>query len=180
MAHLWVEEELSGVAGKGEREWLVASLEGDAFALAAGRPVPAGEAGAQSDVAGPLLVRDRTDAGQVWVLIGPAAARLNGRELVAGLRVLADRDEIRVGSHRVYFSDEILPSIQPFPGGDGPTHCPRCRVELHAGDLAVRCRCLVWFHQTAEMPCFTYSSECPVCGQPTSLDAGYRWSPAEI
>jgi hypothetical protein len=179
MAHLWIEEDLPRAAKGGERDWLVAPLEGDVFELVGGRPMPAGETSMHTGRGVALLVRDRTDAG-LWVLIGPATARVNGRDLLGGLRVLADRDEIRIGPHRVYFSDEILPAVRSFPGGDGTTYCPRCKLELPVADPAVRCRCLVWFHQTAELPCFTYSSECPICRQPTSLDAGYRWSPAEI
>ena len=46
-----------------------------------------------------------------------------------------------------------------------------------AGTPAVQCpACGRWFHQSAELPCWTYSDHC-LCPQPTALDCGYQWTP---
>jgi hypothetical protein len=165
MAHLWVQEPDAS-------EWHVAALEGDTHAADSGRPVPA-ETGA-GDPTGDALLHA---LGGLWVLIAGEAVRVNGMPLFGGVRVLRDRDEIRVGSHRAFFSEEEPPRVVPFPGADQPVLCPRCKQPLVVGDPSVRCACGLWYHQSTDLPCFSYSDHCAHCDRPTALDAGYRWSP---
>lgn len=95
--------------------------------------------------------------------------------------MLCDRDEIRVGTGvQYFFSSEDLASIEEFPAQERTTHCGRCRQPIKAGSPAVRCpQCNVWYNQSAELPCWTYSDKCAYCGHPTSLEAGFSWVPEE-
>ena len=174
MPHLWTEDR-SMVSG--EPEWVVLPLMGEAT-------VPLGDTSAGAGVAAALLLRSRTDQGETWLAMSatPAGSALgvavNGLPLQAGIRVLADRDEIRVlGLGRVFFSTEQLACVAPFPGTDTPTFCPRCKQAVTAGSPAVRCpTCERWYHQSEEYPCWTYTDQC-LCGHPTALDAGFQWTP---
>jgi hypothetical protein len=179
MAHLWIREEPSQRRADDGIDWLVAPLDGEAFAIVGGRPSTAAATTVEPDGDIPLLAR-MDAAGGAWVLLGSATVRVNGRGALGAIRVLDDRDEIRVARHRIYFSDEVLPCVEPFPGADAPLYCPRCKLEVPVGEPAVRCRCQVWLHQTAELPCYTYADRCPACSAPTSLEARYSWSPAEL
>jgi len=87
---------------------------------------------------------------------------VNGVPLQARIRVLADRDEIRVaGLGRVFFSTEQLACVAPFTGADTPTFCPRCKQAVTAGSPVVRCpTCERWYHQSEEYPCWTYTDRC--------------------
>lgn len=125
-------------------------------------------------------------AADAWVLMFNADCPIwvNGLQVPPGFCVLRDRDELRLGSGdvtvRLFFSDEVLPSVTSFPGSAQPAFCPRCRLPLKQGDAAVRCpngSCGIWHHQTAEFPCWTYAEGCAVCRQSTDLEAGFRWSP---
>ena len=119
----------------------------------------------------------------VWVLIAgwEREVAVNGIPLKTGLRVLADRDEIRLGGQEpMYFSAESLATVTIFAGAERPVYCGRCRQELRAGDACVRCpRCGVYYHQTEEFPCWTYAERCAFCPQPTALDTGLAWTPEE-
>jgi len=167
MPHLWKEDRPTG---NGEPEWVVQPLDGEAA-------VQLGEASAATAAA--LLLRSRTDQGETWLAMSatPSGVALNGAPLHAGIRVLADRDEIRVaGVGRVFFSTEQLARVVPFPGADTPTFCPRCKQDIAAAP-AVRCpSCRRWYHQSDEYPCWTYTAQC-LCGHPTALDAGFQWTP---
>jgi hypothetical protein len=131
-----------------------------------------------------LLLRSRTDQGETWLVMNATLASaaggvaLNGVPLHAGIRVLADRDEIRIeGLGRVFFSTEELACVASFPGADTPTFCPRCKQEVTAGSPAVRCpACQRWYHQSDEYPCWTYTAQC-LCGHPTAMDTSYWWTP---
>ena len=131
------------------------------------------------------IVRHALRSDDVFVVLGSDAVRVNGVPLDLGIHVLRDRDELRVGSTRAFFSAESLAAIEPFPGSVGPTLCPRCKLEVEAGKAAVRCpKCRVWHHQCPEEPdelgCWLYSEKCAAdCGQPTALDAGFRWTPED-
>jgi len=174
MPHLWKEDR---TAGTGEPEWVVQPLNGEAA-------VPLADASAVAGRAVALLLRSRTDQGETWLVMnatpagGAPGVTLNGAPLHAGIRVLADRDEIRVaGLGRVFFSTEQLARIDPFPGADTSTFCPRCKQAITAGSPAVKCpACQRWYHQSDEYPCWTYTEQC-LCGHPTALDSGYRWTP---
>ncbi len=135
----------------------------------------------QPDRAAALLVRSAVDA-RAFALIARAEISLNGAPLHSGLSMLSDRDEIRFSDgRRFYFSTERLATIEPFPAVESPVYCVRCKTAIDRGVDALRCvGCDLWYHQTAELGCFTYSKTCPVCETATALDAGYRWTPEEI
>jgi len=125
--------------------------------------------------------RHPTAEGAVWILIGPPTVRVNGSALDAGIRVLRDRDELRTGGSRTFFSTESLPVIVPFPDSERPTFCPRCKLVIAAGTPAVCCpQFNVWHHQSDEFPCWTYAERCALCDQPTALDGDFRWTPEEL
>jgi len=82
--------------------------------------------------------------------------------LHAGIRVLADRDEIRVaGLGRVYFSTERLACVTRFPGAATPRSV-RAANKTSPPVAAVRCpACQRWYHQSDEYPAGpTPSSAC--------------------
>ena len=110
--------------------------------------------------------------------------RVNGLAPPSGLVVLQDRDDIRLPGQveSIFFSAERQPMIEPFADtATAGAVCPRCPQRLADGTPAVRCAgCEVAFHQSAELPCFTYAEHCPVCGAATALDAGFRWSPEDL
>src|SRR5262245_47789323 len=107
MAHLWVATEGDG--------WAVMPLESEAISLTENPPRPATQPARDSEVlAGVLLVRSHATDGSSWVVLARpgSGVRVNGSPLAHGMRVVADRDEIRVpevGS--VYFSTESLAQI---------------------------------------------------------------------
>ena len=128
------------------------------------------------------LLRAEAGGSPAWALIAPAhsAVRVNGSAVAGGLRVLADRDEIRLGGEARYFSTETLAEVLPFPGAARAVYCGRCRQKIEAGTPAVCCpNCGIWYCQTAELNCWTYAETCAFCPQPTDLDAGFAWSPEE-
>lgn len=117
------------------------------------------------------------DSGAVLVSRPDAAVRINGQAMPAGLRVLADRDEIRVNHERFYFSSQD-PLVVETRNAERVA-CPRCSGMIESGTPAVRCHCGAWFHQSAEHPCFTYGETCPLCNVSSQLDAD-PWGPSEI
>jgi len=121
-----------------------------------------------------------------WMLLAPpgAQARLNGAPLDNGIRVLADRDAIRVADmFTMYFSTERLCCVESFAGAE-PVYCPRCKMMIAAGDSAVCCsQCGVWHHEQVSegRGCWSYADTCALCDQSTELDAAaFRWTPAEL
>jgi hypothetical protein len=127
------------------------------------------------------LISTGVGGWRVWALVSPWGSdiRVNGRAVLAGVHVLDDRDEIRTedGTKR-YFSAEMPATIEEFPVPGRPVFCGRCRQQIDAGSPAVRCSgCGVWYNQSAELPCWTYSDKCAFCGQSTALDAGFAWAP---
>lgn len=139
---------------------------------------------------GPRLVAGPSQ----WVLLAKPADRLlvNGERLTLGIRVLRDRDELGLAAAgdsqpvaRFYYSTEQLARVEPFPGGDKPVHCPRCKQPLEVGRPAVRCPsspCQLWHHEDPDngLNCWSFAQHCALCEQPTPLDAGYRWTPDGI
>jgi hypothetical protein len=180
MPHLWVRDE--SAAG----DWLVTPLDGGAFALPAGAAQPRARRrpaeAARSTTA--LLLRSRLPDGETGLVMGVTAAGvlLNGEPLRTGIRVLADRDELHVdGVGRVFFSTERLARVEPCPGAEPAVRCVRCKQIIEPGTDAVRCpQCGVWYHQSDDLPCWTYTPHCVLCPQPTALETGYRWTPAEV
>ncbi|MFH1681958.1 MAG: hypothetical protein ABIH26_15120, partial [Candidatus Eisenbacteria bacterium] len=126
---------------------------------------------------------------EVWLLLSArrAGVLVNGLPLLAGIRLLDDRDEIRVsGSGTYYFSSERAVRPETFrsdPDASGFVRCPRCLRGIREGDLYVRCpRCGVLHHHLPEdgYPCWTYTDRCAVCGRSTALTDEPEWSPDEI
>lgn len=130
------------------------------------------------------LLRGGDARRESWVLIGDESIRVNGTALAGGIRALEHRDEIRVeGEQPIFFSTECPPKVEPFPGAERPARCPRCRLVLEVGQPAVRCtRCLVWSHETADLPCWSYAAaeSCAACHeQPNTLENRLTWVPSE-
>jgi hypothetical protein len=176
MAHLWVRH-----AG----EWAVLPLDRtpltltairdatDSAAPAAGCPMPRA-----------VLARTGSPDRAVWHLVAApdSGVRVNGLPLAAGLRVLADRDEVRApGLESLFYSTERLAAVEPLPELGGEVSCPRCRQPIAPASPAVRCPgCNLWHHETGELPCWTYAPTCALCPQSTASDAGFRWTPEEV
>jgi Zn finger protein HypA/HybF involved in hydrogenase expression len=118
------------------------------------------------------------------VLIASAETEVavNGMPLVAGLRVLVNKDEIHVSSmDSYYFSAERLARVEKFPDAHQSLFCPRCKQEISSGVVAVRCpACGVWHHETDELNCWTYSDGCAMCGHSTEMNGTFRWTPEEL
>jgi Zn finger protein HypA/HybF involved in hydrogenase expression len=120
-----------------------------------------------------------------WVLLwGPNNnVRLNGLRLQTGVRVLADRDEVKVDSHPpVFFSAETLVEVETFESGENELYCPRCKKPVEEGTSIVRCpACKLAYHysEDKERNCWNYSTKC-TCGHSTAMDAGFQWTPYEI
>lgn len=176
MAHLWMPD--------ADRDWVVLPLTAAAYDLEPSPPsaLPDGVT-AHPAPRRTVLVRAAAGDPESWVLItGPhAELRVNGLPSPGGARALQDRDEIRIpGAGSCFFSSECAARVEAFPAPDA-VPCPRCRQPIGPGTASVRCpRCLRWHHQTAELPCWTYAGTCALCPQPTPLDAGYQWTPAEL
>jgi len=128
-----------------------------------------------------VIVRVRAGDSPGWALVvaPDCDVRVNGFAPVAGIRVLQDRDEIRTASAEpLFFSVESLAHTEEFSGGERPVFCGRCRQAIRSAEMAVRCpRCGIWYHQTENLPCWTYGPSCGFCPQSTALDAGFTWSP---
>jgi len=174
MAHLWIREEST--------HWRVFPLNPAATIAVSVMPPREVEAPAE----GVVLLRAGVAAPGAWVMIADRSheIRINGLFLPTGIRRLFDRDEIRVDRMApMFFSTEELAAITEFPGAERKIFCPRCKQEIARGDAAVKCpsvHCGVWYHQSPELSCWTYSDKCALCGQATSLEAGYAWCPGEI
>lgn len=111
-----------------------------------------------------------------WVLLTEphADVRVNGLPVAASIHLLADRDEIKVRAERLYFSTEMLASVEEYTAG--AIRCPRCKLEISAGAV-VRCPgCKAVHHEE----CWGYAPHCSLCPTPTPLDAGYQWTPEEL
>jgi hypothetical protein len=183
MAHLWTQDETGWNAEK------LVSLVFDLGSIGALLPAGASGVGESGELAraagagfGRLVKTGEAGAGG-WALVASPGfgVRLNGRAPTAGLRVLADRDEIRVGvSGRYFFSTESLAVVEPFPGVERDVFCGRCRQRIEKSAPAVRCpSCGVWYDQSADLPCWTYAEKCVFCEARTALDAGFLWTPEE-
>lgn len=107
---------------------------------------------------------------------------VEGRVTVNGaltlpLRVLQDRDEIRIDDQTLCFSIDGPADIVPFSGVSS-VRCGRCQGGMQEGEPAVLCpRCQAWHHQTPLLSCWTYGPQCPRCGRPTT---GAAWQPEPL
>ena len=135
-----------------------------------------GEAVAAMIAPGPL-----GGAARVVIASAGAGIHINGDPLLVGIRVLIDRDAIRIGNGEpIFFSAESLPQIVPFPERRA-VPCARCKTDITAGMPAVKCpKCGAWHHQGGETLCWTYAEKCAACDQPTAMDGDYHWSPEGI
>ena len=184
MAILWVKSERGG-----EPAWAIAPLDGgDLFELRTDiqaspvrriRKLTSRSKGAVLRRTGAVKSRD------TWVLLSPQCVSMlvNGEPVLTGIRVLRNKDEIRIAGtgRRFYYSTERLARVETFADSERAVFCPRCKREITKGSEAVRCpQCQVWHHQSEPLDCWTYSSSCSLCDQPTGLDTGYRWTPEAI
>src|SRR5690349_10498961 len=168
MAHLWI--------NKDPRGWQAERLPAQ-FDLALISAPQAGDTypGAINTKRA-QIIRAVGAATRVWALILAPESRVlvNGRAVLAGLVVLGERDEIRIGGTQLFFSMETLAVLDEFPPQERTVFCGRCRQPIIAGSPAVRCPgCNVWYNQSADLPCWTYTDKCSFCGHPTALDAGF-------
>ena len=133
------------------------------------------------EVDGARFLRFGTGNERRTALVLPvgAAARVNGRPVLGGLRVLEHKDEVIFGRSRLFYSAESTPVVVVFRRAEGarsPT-CPLCRGPVRDGDRAVQCPgCGRWFHQ-ADKPCWTYAPTCRFCNHPTALGGEAGWRP---
>ncbi len=134
-------------------------------------PLAAGEAVAL----GPRVLALPLASGECGLLV-------EGRVTVNGvpampLRVLQDRDEIRIDHQALCFSIDGPADVAPFSGASS-VRCGRCQGEMQDGDAAVRCpRCQTWYHQTPVLSCWSYGTQCSRCGRPTT---GAAWQPEPL
>jgi len=196
MAQLWIKQrnkdgqdvptDLSNEGSAGF--WSVVKVEGENVDLGQMLAMHV-DAGPADDVCAVLCRADEI-WGERWLLIGEESVRVNGMSLLGGIHALAHRDEIRVaGREPVWLSTERMARVQPFPGFDRLTECPRCGLEIHPGQPAVQCPapgCGTWVHMDPEngLFCWQYkeSKSCPAqtCNQPNTLDdEEWAWIPDE-
>jgi hypothetical protein len=173
VAHLWFRGE--------DYIWSAMPLDGHAVDVSVCPPRALAEDFKLSEAALAAVIRAGAGDSPVWVLLvaGNGDVRVNGFAPVAGVRVLQDRDEIRVGaSEPLFFSAETLAHVEEFPGAERTIFCGRCRQPMGKGEPAVRCpRCGIWYHQNENLPCWAYSPTCGFCPQTTPLDAALSWTP---
>jgi hypothetical protein len=177
MPHLWFEN--SG-------GWEAERLSGAELDLSVARlpTISEMQSGIHSGAQVARLVRSGAEGAHAWALIAPAGSsiRVNGRKMRAGLRALADRDEIRAGDKRFFYSAESIAEVVAFPGASRAIFCGRCRLPIAAGDPAVCCPgCGIWHHQGGpeNRMCWTYAAACSCCDFQTPLNAGLKWVPEE-
>jgi hypothetical protein len=179
MAHFWIPKLIDARSC-----WGALPLGGSAYEFIDVDPfvrrveLPAATAG------GEMLLRANGDAATAqWLLVDPPGDKLwvNGREVLLGAHLLADRDEMRFpNGRRLFFCTERLPRVIPFPGAAHEIFCSRCRNPIVKDSLAVECPgCASWSHQTGDLPCWNYpgTNHCALCDQSNDPDAGFRWAP---
>lgn len=177
MAHLWFQNEKGG--------WEPDFLKGDFNSLTEDPLQLISFNGSDRERGrGPLICRGRVNGCDAWVLLVDHSKEVwvNGQPVFLGLRILQDKDELRMnGASPMFFSSEQLPKVEPYEATPAEGLCPRCKRPLQAGQPAVRCpQCKVWCHQQEkDFPCWTYSKTCALCNQPTDLHSSFRWTPDE-
>ncbi|KKM06263.1 hypothetical protein LCGC14_1745730 [marine sediment metagenome] len=183
MPQIWAEQD------NGKSPWAVLPLDGEAevFYLTgeASRPVTVerGE-GARSPAA--YIIRHAGSKGtQRWMLFSNPDGRVsvNGRRVLLGVRALRDKDELRVGQCRMFFSTHGLAVVESCTDLGKSARCVRCDRPLVKGQPVVRCpapKCGAWHHQFAGWECWTYGPKCTCCEQSTELDGSYTWTPEEL
>ncbi len=175
MAYLWNKSN--------DDKWTATELHAAAF-LGEGPIDLIQDIGAAARSRGVLLYPNAANTGTaIWALLAPGDSNvyINDTLLENGIRVIADRDAIRIADMpTIYFSAERLACIEEFPDLES-VYCPRCKLVILAGEMAVCCsQCGVWHHE--QVPegesCWSYAKTCALCDQSTDLDsAGFRWTP---
>ena len=189
MAHLWLREPVLKNPGSNDPQggWAVLPLDCEAVGIAPLPPrrLPVGGEEAEETLRGGVgLFRRMQEGCGRWILLSGRGRMvwINGFPLAGGIRVLDDRDEIRIDEvGTLFFSTEVRARIELFPGGDGPVHCARCKIAIEPGTPVVRCpQCEIYFHESEEFPCWRYSVSCAMCDQNTDLEAGFRFTPEDL
>jgi len=181
MAQLWIQA--AAAAGPC---WAVVPLAGQQYDFVATEPYVRRAEAESRPATGGILVRSEHEGTESWYVLASWAARLwvNGRQAPLGVRVLADRDEIRLENGcRLYFSTERAAKVVPFAGAGHETICPRCGQPIEEGTPAVSCpACDTWYHQAPPLTCWWFEDfmQCQHCGHPTDPDAGFRWTPDNL
>jgi hypothetical protein len=173
MAHIWFRND--------EDIWSAMTLDRHAVDISVHPPQAMAEGFQMGEDSLVVVIRSAAGDSPVWVLLAGAKSdvRINGFAPVARVHVLQDRDEIRVQSlDPIFFSTETLARTGEFTATERAVFCGRCRQPIQNGEMAVNCpKCGIWYHQTEQLLCFTYSPQCNFCDQSTSLDAGFNWIP---
>jgi hypothetical protein len=121
--------------------------------------------------------------GVALLLAADIKAWVNGYRIWGGLQILQHRDEIVLADQsRFLYSQETQPQVSVYEPGDGSpaVKCVICRTAFKARDPIVRCpQCGRIYHQSENKPCWTYRTECGVCGHPTAMDCSNLWRPDE-
>ena len=127
MSHLWI-------AGAEAPQWAEFPLDQPSYLLGGACP-QAIDLDQMPYIGGALLIHTpRSRSGWLLLVDRFTLARVNGAEVLGGLRALQDRDEIRVPRlGTCYFSTESLARVQEFPKGTRCSYCPRCKLALEAG-----------------------------------------------
>lgn len=181
MAHVWIP-----VADAAGPAWAALPLAGQQYHFVSTEPYVRRAEVTAGPAAGEMLVRSEHAGTECWYVLASWAARLwvNGRQAPLGVKVLADRDEIRLENGcRCYFSTERAAKVVPFPGTDHETVCPRCGQPIEKGTPAVLCpECATWHHQASPLTCWWYeaSMQCQNCEHSTEPDAGFQWTPESL
>lgn len=132
------------------------------------------------------IVPFRDGSAPAYALLTPAdvPARVNGSPVAGGIRILRHKDEMIVGSVRMFFSAESTPVVETYrhQGSGRRPRCPTCRNEALDLQTVVCCPgCARIYHQlpatddAPAKPCWTYSPRCRFCGHPTSLSGEHTW-----
>lgn len=178
MAHLWIRD--------ADAVWAALPLPGDRAVRLDAIPGPGFPGiGGGDATPGPEVAPVTVGGRRGWALFAAPARGLdvNGLPLRAGIRVLADRDEVGLGGGgpRFFFSTERLALIQPLADLGRAIKCARCGDPLEPGSPAVSCpQCDRWHHERPGQPCWTSIPQCATCPQATDLDLGFRWTPEEL
>jgi len=114
-------------------------------------------------------------AGRCGLLTNRTDVKVNGFSAMP-LRILTDKDEIRVGGEVFYFGVDSDWQAVPFKETK-QICCARCKGNIGQGEMSVQCRCGAWFHQSDTIQCWTYDVRCSSCDQPTT---GISWLPEPL
>jgi hypothetical protein len=169
MARLWIHH---------NAKWNIFPLQNDLSAISLAEIV------SEAQNSAPTLVRKADDDQRQWAILArpdEEPVHVNGDPVLLGVRALHDRDAIQFGGgERIYFSTESAPVVEAYGAGKTPVACARCGTLIHPGDLSVKCgKCAAIFHQSPDLPCFTYADHC-ICGHPTTMNDDNCWRPDEI